>query len=600
MWKRFISSGWCIAVAAIIGMALSLPSLTSGLIADDFFHWEVLTGRFNNDHPGALLGLFSFADGNPERAHEFMAKGIYPWWTADTVRLSFWRPLAELTHWIDYRLWPDSPMLMHAQNIVWYGALIVVLGIWLRAIDNNKTRAGLATLIYAISAMHGTAVGWIANRNALIAVFFSVLCLIGFHHACQNRHSRRRRYVLYGISLAAFSLSLLAGESAIAVTPFLFAYALLLDTRENFLSRMIALIPYAGVVLVWKYLYSHFGYGSYGSGTYIDPATDIVKFLPVAAMRIPVLLLAQLFGVPSLLFNFMATPAAQIAYTSIAIVALILFFLAIRAMNLHRDKYAQFFGLAMLFASIPICATAPDDRLLTFVGIGGAGLLATWLCAVAERFKELRGKGGIALKVFAGYLILLHLIVMPALFPSNVRAMARTMTPYIEYPAISLPEDKLTARTRVMFINPPLPSCVSYLPFVRDYHGLKKLRSAMAMAPGSRDMFMTAVDDRTVRITVPQGFIAPLDNFFRDPNLRFKPGDSVDLDGVEVTVVKVTRDGQPESAQFQFADALQSSNVQFYLWDRGRYRAFQLPSIGKRMAIRAFDFKNPQRETVVE
>lgn len=599
MWKQFLSSVWCIRVAALLGMALSLPSLTAGFIADDFFHWEVLSGRFNNDHPGSLLGMFSFADGNTERARDFMQKGIYPWWTADTIRLSFWRPLSEFTHWIDYRLWPDSPALMHAQNIFWYGMLIIAMGIWLRAIDSNKLRAGVATLIYGISAMHGTAIGWIASRNALIAAVFGVLCLIGFHYARQGSFPSRQRRVFYGASLAAFSLSLLAGESAIAVTAYLFSYVLFLDKNKKILSRLGVLLPYAVIVVVWKYIYSHLGYGSYGSGAYVDPATEMGRFIPLAAMRIPALLAAQIFGAPSILHNYMPGLMVQIAYSAIAVIALSLFMVSIYTLNLHRDKNVRFYGLAMLLASIPISATIPDDRLLTLVGLGGAGLLAAFFVAVVDRFKALRGGGRVAIAALASYLFLLHLVVMPALFPSNVRIMTQMLSPYLVHPVISLPEENLTNNTRLMFINSPLPSCVSYLPFVRSYYGLKHLQSAMAMAPGSRRMFLEVIDDKTVQITVPEGFLPPMDNFFRDPKLRFNLGEQIDLGGIRVTVVQILSDGQPSAAQFQFEKSLQDPNLQFFIWNKDKYSEFQLPAIGKKVEIEAFDFQNPASVTVL-
>jgi hypothetical protein len=598
MWKLFLSSVWCIRVAAILGMALSLPSLTAGFNADDFFHREVLTGRFNNDHPGSLLGMFSFADGNLERAHEFMQKGIYPWWTTDAIRLSFWRPLAEFTHWIDYRFWPDSPMLMHAQNIFWYGALIIAMGVWLRAIDSNKLRASVATLIYGISAMHGTAIGWIASRNALIAAFFGVLCLIGFHYARQGDVSSRQRRVFYGASLVTFLLSLLAGESAIAVTAYLFAYVLFLDKNSRMLSRISGLLPYAAIVVVWKYIYSHLGYGSYGSGAYIDPATEMGRFIPLAAMRVPALLAAQIFGVPSILHNYMPSSMAQIAYSAIAVIGLSLFLISLYTLNLHRDKNVRFYGLAMLLASIPISATIPDDRLLTLVGLGGAALLAAFFCAVVDRFKTLRGGRRVAIAVLVGYLALLHFVVMPALLPSNVRIMTQMLSPYLEHPVISLPEEKFTNNTRLMFINSPLPSCVSYLPFVRSYYGLRHLQSAMAMAPGSRRMFLEVIDDKTLQITVPEGFLPPMDNFFRDPQLRFNLGDQIDLGGISVTVIQVLSDGQPDAVKFQFEQALQDPNLQFFIWNKDKYSEFKLPSVGRKIEIAAFDFENPTSVTV--
>ncbi len=600
MWKRFLSSRWCVAIAALLGVLLASPSLHSGLVADDFFHWQILTGHLDNAHSGSLWGLFSFANGDSERTHDLMRQGIFPWWTVDTLRLSFWRPLSELTHWIDYRWWPDSPLLMHAQSLAWYAALIGVLGVWLRAIDANKMRAGLATLIYAISAMHGTVVGWIANRNALIAAFFALVCLIGFHYARQSTTATRKRYALLLFSLLAFGLSLLSGESAIATAPYLFAYVVFLDKRGTLFSRLLSLLPYAALAIVWKLTYSHFGYGSFGSGAYIDPAAEAGKFLPTAALRLPALLAAQFFGVPALLYNFMESPFARITYSLVAVLAVLLFGFALRAMQLHREKIVQFFAVAMVLALIPVCATAPDDRLLTFAGFGGAGLLSAFICEVMRRLRA-TGEGtrvSVGIKILAGYVVLLHLIVMPALLPNNSTAMATTMAPYLEQPAIGFAEQDLTPNTRLILINPPLPSCISYLPFVRRYHRLTPVKSAMALASGSRRMTVSVIDAHTLRIDVPEGFISPLDSFFRDPQYGFAENQTIDLGEIRVTVEQVAADGQAVRARFEFVNSLRAADTQFYVWSKGEYRRITLPFAGGHFDIDAFDFQHADKETV--
>ena len=597
MRKQFFSSFWCIALAAIVGVLLTLPSVNKGLVADDFFHWEVLTNRIDNSQPGSVRGMFSFADGNAERTRKFMEEGIFPWWSSETVRLSFWRPLSEMTHWLDYALWPKSIPLMHIQSMLWYGLVILALGFWLRSIDTNKSRAGLATWIYAISATHGTVVGWIANRNALVAAFFALLSLIAFHRARQSTASLRAA-IIFALSYVMFVLSLLSGEAAVATGAYLFAYILFVDRRSNFASRFVLLIPFAVIVLIWKYFYSTLGYGTQEAGLYIDPAAEPLRFLYNAVMRVPALLLAQIFGAPSIFYTFLPKISLQLIYSTVACIFIAVFFFASRTLGVWRDHSARFYALGMLLAIIPVCAASPDDRLLTFAGFGGCGLMACFLFAMAEQFKRLRGLRGFGLKATAGYFVFIHFIVAPIALTWNVNAMFRAMGPLIEYPAITFPEEKLSKNTRLMLINPPLPSCVAYIPFVRNYYGLTSVHSAFAMAPGSRRMTLEVVDEKTLRITMPEGFLSPLDNFFRDPRLGFDTGTKIDLDDIEVNVIDVLPDGQPRTVQFHFKHLLSDKNLQFFVWHKDKYREFNLPAIGKRVEIKAFDFRSPDSELV--
>src|SRR5690606_7960320 len=73
---------------------------------------------------GSWFGLFSFLDGNPERTRVLMEQGMVPWWTLPEVQYAFWRPVTELTHALDYRFWPQQPVLMHLHSLVYFALVI--------------------------------------------------------------------------------------------------------------------------------------------------------------------------------------------------------------------------------------------------------------------------------------------------------------------------------------------------------------------------------------------------------------------------------------------------------------------------------------------
>ncbi len=70
----------------------------------------------SNTLPVALMSLFSWTQSLD--ADMLINLGIVPWWLSKEAQYSFWRPLAAFSHWIDYQLWPDSLVLMHAHNIL--------------------------------------------------------------------------------------------------------------------------------------------------------------------------------------------------------------------------------------------------------------------------------------------------------------------------------------------------------------------------------------------------------------------------------------------------------------------------------------------------
>ena len=94
--------------------------------------------------------------------------------------------------------------------------------------------------------------------------------------------------------LVFFSAGLLSGELAVSAGLYLFSYALFLD-KDTFIRRMIAIVPYAVLGVLWLVVRAAMEYGAKNSGHYIDPGHDVVLFLQVFGERAVSLLAAQFF-----------------------------------------------------------------------------------------------------------------------------------------------------------------------------------------------------------------------------------------------------------------------------------------------------------------
>ena len=114
----------------ILGMLLALPSLWSGLMFDDFIIRATAQGRRTIEAVDANpWEPFTFLTDNARQRRAILDRGLCPWWTDPRCRVAFMRPLAALTHMLDYRVWPGRLMLMHAQSLAWFALLIwAVLG----------------------------------------------------------------------------------------------------------------------------------------------------------------------------------------------------------------------------------------------------------------------------------------------------------------------------------------------------------------------------------------------------------------------------------------------------------------------------------------
>jgi hypothetical protein len=62
-------------------------------------------------------------------------------------------------------------------------------------------------------------------------------------------------------------------------------------------------------------------------------------------------------------------------------------------------------------------------------------------------------------------------------------------------------------------------------------------------------------------------------------------GEHVQLEGLDIEVLAVTRDGRPERAQFRFDAPLEAPSFRFYTWRDNGYVAFAPPRIGGRVQL---------------
>ena len=113
-----------VLLAAVLATLLVAPSLFAGLAFDDFFQKLRAQGKdaFGH-HP---LDIFTFCWG-PADVAKAQETGMFPWFTQPHTRLAFFRPLASLTHYLDYTLWPHATWLMHLQNLAWYATAVALV-----------------------------------------------------------------------------------------------------------------------------------------------------------------------------------------------------------------------------------------------------------------------------------------------------------------------------------------------------------------------------------------------------------------------------------------------------------------------------------------
>ena len=573
-------------VVIALGLLLTSTSLTLGLTGDDHLHALML-----REHPGLqgmkhhTLDLFAFASGDPAETHGMVQEGVFPWWTDPQIKIAFFRPLSSLTHWVDHTLWPNQPFLIHLHSMAWLFLLLASLSLVYRRFFSARAPwlAALALLLYAVDDARAAPVGWIANRNAMIAAIPALLALLA-HDRARKEGSRSAKV------LAPFllTLGLLAGEAGVQMVGYLVAYAVFLDPASR-KQRVWSLVPYVGLVVAWRALYVLLGYGAHGSGLYLDPAGHPLSFLEGLVTRLPVLLLAE-FALPwSEFWDLAPVLAPWIRPGMLLLAAVVVGGLVVLLRPLWKaDPTVRFWALGTLLATIPACAAVPNDRLLTATGIGGAALLAHLLGSLADGSYPKHGRGVVYL---CEALVFIHLLFAPFTLPFRTKAIDG-LELVVAHADRSIPSTPDVANREVVVLNPPVDPLAIYFPAYREARNIPRPHYFRWLATGICDLSVERRDAYTLRLRPRDGYLSNSSQWMlRDPKTPSHVGEQVVLDDATFTITQVTTDRRPAEVDVRFHEPLESSHFQFLQWGVHEYVPFRLPAVGQRVLIPAVDMK---------
>ncbi len=567
-------------VLAILAMGLALPSLGVGWILEDHLQRWAMMG---SSEYGELLpvppDIWRFFDGDAARTERMMDAGWIPWWTYPKIRWAFWRPLAAMTHVLDYWLWPNRAGLMHAQSLLWFGALIGCTTVLYRRFMGVAAAAGLAGLLYALDDSHGTAVGFLANRNALLATLFGVLALLA-----QDRWRRDNWRAGAALGPILLGMSLLSAEAGIGICAYLLGYALVLD-RGPAGQRLKGLMPYVLVVCVWRVLWWYQGYGVEGVGIYTDPLADPLGFLFVLPVRVPILLLGQ-WAIPPGEFSIFSPQNLHWVWL-IGVMVLVLLAVLFRPL-LKASRVARFWVLGMILASIAPCASSPQDRQLFFVGIGAMGLLSEYLSWV---FKSVQLRDNYALSrrvptvLLAIVLVVIHVLGSPVLL--YVRAKWPMGPQYFLESCHGLGKmDSSIEKQDLIFLNHPAPGHLLYMLSARAVNEQPLPRRMRTLASALSRQTIRRPDAQTLLVRLKRGYLGRwFDKMFRSTDHPLALGERIELSGMTVEVTELSDDGRVMEASFRFGVSLEDPSLRWLRWKDDHFEPFVPPAVGEEISF---------------
>ena len=545
---------------ALAAFALATPSLAFGLQADDHI-LRLLSLTPIGQEPWRLFYM------EPDAIAEARQTGALAWWTSPALRVEFLRPLASLTHALDFRLWPDAAWAMHMENCLLYAAIVWVGFRLYRALIPSAVVAGLAALLFAIDDAHANSTGWIAGRNALLAMLFSLLAF-----GVYLRAERARRPALQVVSAALLVLALASCESGLTAIAYMAAHAWVYG-QGSWLRRLRTLTPQLFVCAGWAALYVTLGLGAHGTSWYRDISEPFAT-LEAGLLDLPVWL-TSLLG-PSVASALILVPATTTRLISLPVASALVALLWKHAL---RSPERRFLALGALLCLPPLFGTLPQDRVLLGASFGAFGLLASF---IAEALQH----GGRALRVAAYSLALLHGVLAPLGFGTALRA-----TQGIEAASQTIVDAiQRDQHQDIVLLNTPLELLSMYAGVItREERGLP-INTLHALYSGNSALTVERADANTLQVRAERGWgRIPFQRIFCAARDMPRTGDERALRGMHVSVLETNAAGMPLTVRFRFTDSLESRQRMFYVWQQAGLVRWRPPAIGERLSLPAVE-----------
>jgi hypothetical protein len=586
---------WSVVTAIVLGgIALRAPALHANLYADDFDHYAIEKGLYPVKLP--MWDMFNWVGGEAAQRDALLESGRLPWWSSPDLQLSVFRPLASLVVHFDYAVLDGAhqPLRLHVHTALWWSFLLLGVAALMAAVL-PLPMAALSTLLYAVDDGFIVPFAWVANRSQIIALGFVVWAL-WCHVRAQQTGSWRWRYA--GTVLVALGLS--SGEHALAGLAYVVTATLY--RSGPFWSRVRALLPLATLVAAYVLMRASMGYGIAGSGFYIDPVTQPLRYLAVFGDRVLVLLAELVFSIPSEWSQGAPLPAALEQALSllplgssaapVGLVAACLVVIALlrlrKSQDDHGERAIEWLVAGALLSLLPVGGVIAAGRMTPAPAIGFDAFLAFVLwrsggSAVRAASRVTRSAASVVAIV-----VFISALVVPARRSYHgahyMNGMTNSERRWIEQADFGV--ESLLGRHVFVLSARDLASQIA-IPFILHAAGKPMPASARLLSPrGDQPQVLTRVGVSSFELAFAQRASVPAftGSVYRSDADVMRSGDKFSGTYFEVTVLE-TRLGQPTRVRFDFPTSLDNDVFVFMVAGKERFSRLRLPHISEHVVI---------------
>lgn len=565
-------------IIVALGACIHLPSLGWGFFGDDYNHQVILSGIFESQYlrPWSLYDFGRLpAPGEP--GYEV---GAFPWWTAADCKLRFFRPLTSLSLWLDHALYGNRAFGYHVFNLVLYGGFLAILYRLYVVLDLGRRASCFALAIFACSDNGVFPVGWVANRNTLLASFFTVSALL----LMANSYKRRGGISILAPSILAV-LAALSKESGLSAFLMIALYGAMASESGKRINRAVvtgclAAFGYALFLLTAGYGVKCLFYGT--------PWSDPAGYLMRLATLVSVGGLSLVAPFPLDILNLHPEWMAAMCGVSAPVVILLVIVIG---RSVRGAAMSVFWTGWIVMTLLPQAVATSSDRLLFLPMVGSSALIGAFLAKTLRKNWDPTGSRGVRViaklvAVLALPLSALSAVNQGLMVGEGASDLRRTQL------AAEIPPPSAGRRDVILLQSPSELVPFSLLASWAVEKGDRELR-VWPMQSGRRGLRWTRIDEKTFELeSTGKPFLTGMfEKVFLTSRIPPPLGWSVETALFTVEITK-RDDSGVWAFRVRCAKSLESPEITFLESQTGELRAISPPPVGGSIVLEEADNLN--------
>lgn len=611
---------WTWLFAVLVGTTwLYSVCLSVDYAADDFWQIAALEGLFGEDvNP---LSLYVFAESDPAITEAHIRRGSLPWWTVPGWQFAMVRPLSSFTIALDHWVAPRAVWWHHVHSLAWLWGVIIMVWRWLHRVS-TPTVAAAALLVFAVDDSIGISLSWIANRCAFVSMFFSLWALdIHVRRTGMAREGERLADTAKtrGWELLAWLFAFMGSEYATCAVAYVVAWHLCV-ARATWRARALACLPALGVTLIFVLTFIWMGGSASGLAEYADPIHDPRRFLTELGHKLPRLLgetwlsiggdsrwilqrmyrwpqVAEWFGDWKFLLPVQPWRHALLCGAALPVVWLLAWGCG-RGLRKKERRVLWAAALGSVLASVPLCSTVPQTRLLVFPSLGPSlalplMFLGAWRLLTGAWFSRAgeRSYFGVALALVMATATSWIIVADVVLDSRRTRWLAglllrgqSSLRDHMSTPAVT--EDEVDGAHVVVLSAPG---------FIMGVHGMTMHRVYSEVSPktwhtltfGLRAYLLRRTSATRFEMEAVGGTVLTELNerSFRNKYRSLQLGDVIDTGLFRAGVVRERAPGAADVLAFEFNRPLEDPSLRFVVSTIDGLQPFVFPALGEIVVV---------------